>query len=199
MKTILIVLLSATTLVCCNQTNTSYDSAIRLSKDSINSLMEKGKIPGLAVTVVVEGKVTWSEGFGHADLENDVHVNPTETRFRIGSISKALTAAGLAKLYEQQKIVLDSSLYFYLPDYPKYKYRPTVRQLAGHIAGIRHYKGDEFYNKQLYKKVADGLAMFKNDSLLFRPGERFEYTAWIRSVERSNRKSCSERLPNIYE
>jgi CubicO group peptidase (beta-lactamase class C family) len=139
--------------------------------------MKRNQIPGLALTVSVSGKIISSEGFGYADLEQKVPVNPAKTKFRIGSISKALTAAGLAKLYEQKKIILDSSLYFYLPDFPKHQYRPTIRQLAGHIAGVRHYKGDEWYNTHHYNTVFEGLSMFRDDSLNFRPGNKYQYTS----------------------
>ena len=155
----------------------SREKAISQSRAAITALMESKKIPGLAITVMQQGEILWTEGFGHADLEHDVHVDPSRTKFRIGSISKSLTAAGLAKLYEEQRIFLDSSIYFYFPDYSKYQYRPTVRQLAGHIAGVRHYKGNEFLNTQHFAKVTDGLAMFKDDPLLFIPGERYEYTS----------------------
>jgi serine beta-lactamase-like protein LACTB, mitochondrial len=153
------------------------EKAIALSRDSVAAFMDKQKIPGASVTIYKDGKMIWSEGFGFADLEQDVPVYPSKTKFRIGSISKALTAAGLGKLHEQQKIILDSSLYYYLPDFPKKIYRPTVRQLAGHLAGFRHYKGSsEFHNKDNYPTVVDGLAMFKDEPLLFEPGTKFEYT-----------------------
>jgi serine beta-lactamase-like protein LACTB, mitochondrial len=159
------------------QKNSAYQQAIQASRDSIHALMKRNQIPGVALTVSVNGKIISSEGFGYADLEQKVSVNPAKTKFRIGSISKALTAAGLAKLYEQKKIILDSSLYFYLPGFPKHQYRPTIRQLAGHIAGVRHYKGNEWYNTQHYNTVSEGLAMFKDDSLNFRPGNKYQYTS----------------------
>lgn len=163
----------------CGQTKTgSYDAAIKASKDSIAALMKKIKIPGVALTVMVNGKIIVSEGFGFADLEQKVPVSPSKSRFRIGSISKSLTAAGLAKLYEQKKIILDSSVYFYLPDYPKYKYRPTIRQVAGHIAGVRHYKDDEWKINKHYNTVAEGLTIFQNDSLLFVPGSKYQYSSY---------------------
>jgi CubicO group peptidase (beta-lactamase class C family) len=89
-----------------------------------------------------------------------------------------LTAAGLAKLYEQKKIILDSSVYFYLPTYPKNKYRPTIRQVAGHLAGVRHYKDDEWRSSKHYNTVGEGLTMFQNDSLLFAPGSKYQYSSY---------------------
>lgn len=146
--------------------------------DSIQQLMKKRMIPGLSLTVAVNGNIVYSKGYGFADLEQQVKVDPKTTKFRIGSISKSFTAAGLARLYEQGKIVLDSSIYFYLPDYPRGKYRPTVRQIAGHIGGIRHYKGLEFLISTRYPSVTQALDIFKNDSLVSRPGTAYQYSSY---------------------
>jgi serine beta-lactamase-like protein LACTB, mitochondrial len=170
------VAIVAISLCSCGKQN-KFEEAIQISADSINRYLQSRPAPGMAVTVSVNGEVVWSQGFGYADLEQQVPVSPANTKFRIGSISKSLTAAGLAKLYEQNKIQLDSSIYFYLPDFPKKRYRPTVRQVAGHIGGVRHYKGDEWFSSKHYATVSDGLSMFKDDSLMFKPGERYQYSS----------------------
>lgn len=154
-----------------------YGDAIAAARDSVKKLMTRRPIPGATITVSINGQIVWSEGFGYADVEQQVPANPKLSKFRIGSISKSLTAAGLALLYERNQIVLDSSIYYYLPDYPKYKYRPTVRQVAGHIAGVRHYKGQEWTSSRRYQTVTEGLTMFKDDSLNFKPGARYQYTS----------------------
>lgn len=177
MKWISFCLISLVSLTACAQPKSNYKTAIAVSRDSIQNLIKRNKIPGAAVTVMVDGKIAWSEGFGFADLEQNVKVDPAKTKFRIGSISKSLTAAGLAKLYEANKIILDSTIYFYLPNYPKYKYKFTIKQLAGHIAGVRHYKGNEWYSTQHYYTITEGLTMFKDDSLNFKPGLKYQYTS----------------------
>jgi CubicO group peptidase (beta-lactamase class C family) len=50
--------------------------------------------------------------------------------------------------------------------------------VAGHIAGIRHYQGDEFGSMRPYPTVRDGLTIFENDSLLFEPGTRYSYSSY---------------------
>jgi CubicO group peptidase (beta-lactamase class C family) len=177
MKWISICLISLASLSACAQPKSNYKNAIAASRDSVQTLMKRRAIPGVAVTVMVDGKIAWSEGFGFADLEQRVKVDPAKTKFRIGSISKSLTAAGLAKLYEANKIILDSTIYFYLPNYPKYKYKFTIKQLGGHIAGVRHYKGNEWYSTQHYYTISEGLTMFKDDSLNFKPGLKYQYTS----------------------
>src|SRR5439155_1161722 len=73
-----------------------------------------GKIPGLQVAVAVGGTLVWSEAFGYADLAREVPVT-AETQFRIGSVSKPLTAAAVALLLEQGKLDLDAPVQRYVP------------------------------------------------------------------------------------
>ena len=95
-------------------------------------------IPGLSLTVAVDGKIVYSEGFGYADLEERVPAWPT-SKFRIGSISKPLTATALVELVEAGKLDLDAPLQKYVPSFPDKGAVITTRMLAGHLAGIRHY------------------------------------------------------------
>src|SRR5256885_15576341 len=93
-------------------------------------------IPGVQVAVAVNGRLVWSEGFGYADAERQRPVT-RETQFRIGSVSKPLTATAVALLYEQRKLDLDAAVQRYVPSFPDKGYPVTTRQLAGHLAGIR--------------------------------------------------------------
>ena len=112
-----------------------------------------------------------------ADLENRVAVTPN-SRFRIGSISKSLTAAALGRLVEQGKLDLDAPVQKYVPEFPKKKFPITTRQLAGHIAGIRHYRGLEFRLAKRNSSVTEGLQIFKDDALLFEPGTKYRYSSY---------------------
>ncbi len=141
-----------------------------------DSIAEVG-IPGVSITVMREGRIVWSEGIGWADLEQRVPVTPL-TRFRVGSVSKPLTAAAVGLLVEAGKLDLDAPVQRYVPDFPEKRYPVTTRLAAGHLAGIRHYEGDEFLSARRYASVAEGLTIFRDDSLLFRPGTRFHYSSY---------------------
>ena len=134
-------------------------------------------IPGVQVAVAVNGTLVWSEGFGYADVARKKPVT-RETQFRIGSVSKPLTAAAVALLYEQGKLDLDAPVQRYVPSFPDKGYTITTRQLTGHLAGIRHYKDEEFFSNRHYATVLEGLKIFQDDSLLFPPGTRFSYTSY---------------------
>ncbi len=134
-------------------------------------------IPGLAVAVAVDGRIVWSEAFGYADLDAKTPATPA-TQFRIGSVSKPLTAAAVAQLYEQGKLDLDAPVQRYVPSFPDKGHPVTTRLVAGHLAGIRHYRGDEFLSNRRFTSVVAGLAIFKDDSLLFAPGTHFSYSTY---------------------
>src|SRR5205809_5216668 len=136
-----------------------------------------GRIAGLQVAVGVDGKLVWSEGFGYADLARKAPVT-AETQFRIGSVSKPLTATAVALLYEQGKRDLDAPVQRYVPSFPDKGYPISPRQLAGHLAGIRHYKDQESFLNRRFATVLDGLTIFQDDSLLFPPGTRFSYSSY---------------------
>ena len=76
-----------------------------------------GRISGLQVAVGVDGKLVWSEGFGYADVARKIPVT-AQTQFRIGSVSKPITAAAVALLYEQGKLDLDAPVQRYVPSFP---------------------------------------------------------------------------------
>src|SRR5205814_688732 len=134
-------------------------------------------IPGVQVAVAIDGTLVWSEGFGYADAARRRPVTRA-TQFRIGSVSKPLTAATVALLYEQGKLDLDAPVQRYVPSFPDKGYPITTRQLAGHLAGVRHYLGDEFLLNRNFDTVLEGLAIFQGDSLLFPPGTKFSYSSY---------------------
>ena len=153
------------------------DSTIAAARARIVDSMAKAGVPGVSITVLRNGRRLWSEGLGFADLEQRVRVTPL-TRFRIGSVSKSLTAAALGLLVESGRLDLDAPVQRYVPGFPIKRWPITVRQLGGHLAGIRHYRGDEFLSMRRYATVDDGLAIFRDDSLEFEPGTRYLYSSY---------------------
>ncbi len=133
--------------------------------------------PGIAIAVAVDGETVWSEGFGYANLEHRVPMWPS-VKFRVGSISKSLTAAAVARLVEDGRLDLDAPIQKYVPSFPEKAHSITTRQLGGHLAGIRHYQGDENFIRDPYPTVLDGLTIFADDPLLHAPGSAFAYTSY---------------------
>jgi serine beta-lactamase-like protein LACTB, mitochondrial len=144
------------------------------------TFMASTHAPGIAVAVVENGEYEWAEGFGLADVENNSPASE-HTLFRLGSISKSLTAAGAMELVERGKLDLDAPVQKYCPAFPQKKWPVTTRLVMGHLAGIRHYKGGpddlEIGNtKHFDDPIQAGLDFFKNDALLSEPGTKYHYS-----------------------
>jgi serine beta-lactamase-like protein LACTB len=154
-----------------------YTSAVEESRTLVWDRMAEIGIPGLSVAVAVDGEVVWAEGFGMADLENSVAVRP-DTRFRIASISKALTAAAVGVLVQEGRLDLDAPVQNYVPSFPLKRWPVTTRHLGGHVAGVRHYLGEEFASAVYYDDVVEALAIFEADTLLFEPGTDYSYSTY---------------------
>ena len=97
-----------------------------------------------------------SAAFGWADVESRVPVTP-QTKFRVGSVSKPLTAAAMAILVERAQLDLDAPVQDYVPTFPQKRWPITSRQVAGHLAGVRHYDGEEFLSAEHYDTVLESL------------------------------------------
>ena len=97
--------------------------------------------------------------------------------FRIASVSKPIAAAALANMVAEGVIDLDRSLFDYVPYYPKKKYDFTLRQLASHTAGFRTYKWKEYMLNETYT-IKEGISVFKDDELIFKPGTAYQYTSY---------------------
>jgi len=136
----------------------------------------------MSVALVAGGQPRWAGGFGTQDLENGVPAKAS-TVYRLGSISKPITAVAVMQLFERGKVDLDAPVQKYCPAFPEKPWPVTTRQVLGHLSGIRHYKSDEEFNStRFYATVAEGLAMFKDDPLLHEPGAKYTYTTFGYSV-----------------
>lgn len=165
-------------VLSCQSKKKEHSHAVEQAIELTNDFISKNKIPGLAITVSVKGKNVLSKGFGYGNLEAQSKVDPATTRFRIGSISKPVSADALIQLWEQNKLQLDSSIQYYLPDFPKKQAKITSRMVAGHLAGIRHYNGNEFLSTRHYNTIDDALEIFENDPLISYPGKEYHYSSY---------------------
>ncbi|MBP0903643.1 serine hydrolase domain-containing protein [Mariniflexile gromovii] len=150
----------------------------REAKKLAKKFLKKHGITGMSISVSKHGDLIWSQGFGYSNRKEKIRVKPDTTIFRIASISKSITAVALARLANDKLIDLDSSIYKYVPEYPKHNYDFTVRQLGGNLAGIRHYKDNVEYALNKKMSITEGLDLFKNDDLLCEPGTHYNYSSF---------------------
>ena len=112
--------------------NASFDNFIKKG-------MTEWQIPGLTVSVIQKGQVLFSGAYGITSLESKTQVR-NDTRFMIGSTTKAMTAFGLALLVEDGKIGWDDPVILHLPEFrlkdPWVTREITIRDLLVHHAGL---------------------------------------------------------------
>ena len=146
--------------------------------DWVPGQMEKADIPGVAIAVVQAGRVLTTRGFGYADIAAERPVDPRTTVFRLGSISKPLTAATILATLENVDFDLDRDVRPLLTDLdlrPKWDAPLTLRQLLTQTGG---------FNENLFgQHVADPRRWLPLDEYLARrlpprfapPGEAIAY------------------------
>ena len=108
---------------------------------ALGSALQTTGIPGATVSVVSDGQVLTARGYGLADTGTDGDparpVDPDDTLFRIGSVSKVVSATAIMQLVEQGELDLDADVQQYLDfDLDTPKGAITLRHLLTHTAGF---------------------------------------------------------------
>jgi len=131
-----------------------------------------------SVLVAENGKVILKKGYGFANMEWNIP-NDTETKFRLGSITKQFTSMLIMQLVEKGKIKLDDKLSDHLPYYRNdIGEKVTIHHLLTHTSGIPSYTGlptfipdisrDPYPVEEFVKKYCSG-------DFEFEPGSKFKY------------------------
>ncbi len=147
----------------------------------LESIVENGQIavPGVAVSVFKDQAEVYRRAAGLADVKAGVEAAP-DTRFRVYSTAKPLTAAAAFSLAESGVLDLEAPIGRYLPELPVDKRPITTRQLLAHRGGIRHYRDDEWISvssRQCMDPI-EALSDFIDDPLIHAPGTATQYTSF---------------------
>ncbi len=160
-----------------SQAASEFRQAIAADQPLLRRLKEGLRAPGLSLAVASDGEIVWTVSCGYADLKSRRLVT-AQTRFRIGSVSKTLTATALAQYAEVGRVDLDAPVDRYV-EFPSHRGAITLRRLAGHLAGLRHYQSQaEAVNRHHFASVAATLDLFRDDPLVAEPGTRFSYSSY---------------------
>jgi len=127
----------------------SFLKAQTLSEKQIDSLVEKTlvtfNVPGIAVSVIKDGKVVHSKGYGVRSIKSNKKVDKN-TLFGVASNTKAFTAASLGVLVDQKKITWDTKVTDVIPEFklhdPYVTSEFTIRDLLTHRSGLGLGAGD---------------------------------------------------------
>ena len=154
-----------------------WADAVERGRHLVRADLIAQNLPGLSLAVGVGDEIVWAEGLGWADLETRVRVTP-DTRFRIGTASMVLTSAAVGLLLEKGRLKLDEEIQTYVRDFPKKQWPVTLRQLMGHLGGVRNDAGDEEPVTERCERTVDGLRRFAERPLLFEPGTRYRFSTY---------------------
>lgn len=163
--------------------NTRSESLENL-KSSLDSLFNS-KIaidePGAALLVAYDGEMLISKGYGLRDIENKEPITPN-SNFRTASVGKQFTALTIASLIDKGLLSLNDSLHKFW-NYPVFE-DITIQQLLNHSSGLPDYI-EVFMKDWDTTKIVENKDILNwlatNPKLLFKPGEKFEYsnTAYV--------------------
>jgi len=143
----------------------------------VDSIRAAHGIPGISVATALGDRVVWQYAVGWSDSTRLERVSPSSL-FRIGSVSKLLTAAAAVRLTDRGALDLDQPISAFIPMVPQTNVPITPRMLAGHLGGIRHYADGEYVSQVAYPSVGASLSKFLDDPLVATPGTRYAYSSY---------------------
>ena len=166
-------------LLCLNfaaHAQTADDAQAAKAIDELVSKAYPADAPGASVIVIKEGRTLLRKGYGMADMELGVKVEP-DMVFRLGSITKQFTAVAILMLAEQGKLSLADDVTKFFPDFPSKGRAVTVEHLLTHTSGIKSYTSIPAWRTMWRKDmtVAELIDLFKNEPADFEPGAQWAY------------------------
>lgn len=108
-------------------------------QDFFAKKMSEHHVPGAAIVIIKDGSVIFSKGYGYANIENGIPVDPQKTIFRVASVSKIFTIAGVLQLEEQGLLDLDDDVNEYLGNFSvenNYEEPLKIKYLLTHTDGF---------------------------------------------------------------
>lgn len=143
----------------------------------IQRLLDEELIPGVSIALVDGNGPLWLEGFGLADRQRGIAAQP-DTVYRVGSLSKSLTAMGVMQLSELEKIALDEPLEDQLEGFAIRRHQVdkvviTPRQLLSHRSGLPSDLRKGMYTQTPFRRVT---RLLHDEYLAFMPDTVYGYS-----------------------
>ncbi len=130
----------------------------------VTEVMRDWNVPGLAISIVKDGKLLYAKGFGFRDVDRGLEVTP-DTLFAIGSCTKAFTATAMGILVDEGKLDWDKPVREYLPTFkledPFATDRMTPRDLVCHRSGLPRHDSVWWHSSASRKELFDRLQYLK--------------------------------------
>lgn len=171
----LIVLL--TILTCLENYSFAQFKVSSVNLDNIvTQFMKLEKVPGVAIAILHGDSVIYTNTYGVSNLELQTPVTPN-TVFELASVTKQMTATLITTLSLQGKLSLEDKISTYIDSIPSAWELITVRQLLGHMGGLKHSFEPQVNGSYLlnYSK-AYMLEAAMNTPMNAEPGTDWEYS-----------------------
>lgn len=155
----------------------AIDNAIDNAIDARLATLYEG-VPFRGVVLVArQGEVIFERAYGQADTDKAI-ANTPETRFRLGSITKSITASAVLKLQAAGLVDVTASVCTYLPECPAAWQAITLHQLLSHTSGIPDLTRFPDFGAGISQAAdpAQLLARFADRPLDFAPGTAWDYS-----------------------
>lgn len=160
------------------ETVTEYDSLL----EPIAEKYVGKSVPGACVIISEKGRIVFSGGYGFARLEDRKPMDPENTVFEWGSLSKTFVWVSVMQLAEKGKIDLKQDIRTYLPDgflrSLRYPEPVTMLHLMNHTAGFEEQLTDLRYYSRTEEQSLHEVMFFRQPEQVFPPGEISAYSNW---------------------
>ena len=171
----------------------SEHAEFKAIEKQVERFMNREEMVGASIAIAKDGKLVYTKGFGYADRENEVPVEPYH-QFRVASVSKLITAVGIFKLIEEGELSLEQHVFgsegilndsVYLNYRDKKVEQITVLNLLNHSGGWTTRWGDPMFMpavvaRKLHKKLPvnqqDIIEFVLSKRLHFKPGGMSYYS-----------------------
>ncbi|MDY8021693.1 serine hydrolase domain-containing protein [Paenibacillus polymyxa] len=137
-------------------------------------------IPGAAVSIVKDGKIVFSKGYGYSNIEKQTPMSTETTYMEAGSVSKLFTWTAVMQLVEQEKLDLNTDIRTYLPDgFLKLSFdKPiTLKSLMSHTAGFEeHLEKLLVHDPADLRSLKEHIAPRNQPEQIYEPGTVIAYS-----------------------
>jgi CubicO group peptidase (beta-lactamase class C family) len=144
-------------------------SQLGFELDKVLSEQFKPSEPGCAVLVAHNGKIVYKNGFGMADLAENLPIN-ADMAFDIGTLTKQFTAVAIMQLVEKGKLSLHDPITMFIEEYPTQGYNITVENLLTETSGIKDIEGIDSIIGHKDFSSHEFINRIKTEKLEFAPG-----------------------------
>lgn len=164
-----------------SDTTEPLSDALRYIDAWMESQQEYDRLPGIAVGIVKNQDLIWSNGYGAADVKKKIPAT-TETIFGICSITKLFTSIAIMQLYEQGKLRLDDSLSSLLPEREIRQQFDnsgpiTIRGLLTHSSGLPRESDFPYWSGDFkFPSTAAMHEKLKDQQTLYPASTYFQYS-----------------------